>query len=355
MTRSPNAVPLRADYSARTSNRYAADNLFKLHSAKVRAAALGEHVGEVAERMFPGDRFVERAASTPASLANTPDLAGFSLADALVGLAPGSAFAGLNNHGVQIDLVGVAKVYVPRLLVSATDAGNWVGEGVGAPARVVSFVVGPSVEPRKLIVTTVFTREAAEHTSLPTIMRRVLGEASALAIDTAIFSNNAATTSKPAGILQTSAIAATANGGLAAVAKDVSNLIEAIAAAGGGADPLFFSSPATAARLRALWPQFSYPLFTSVAIAADTLICTEGSGFVSGFVNNGLPEIAVSTETTVVMMDDDPTADIGTSGVLADSVRSLFQGDLVSAKMTVRCGWTMRAPALAQLVSLVTW
>jgi hypothetical protein len=355
MTRSPNAVPLRADYSAHASNRYAADNLVKIASAKVRAAVTGSYVGDVAEGMFPGNRFVERAASAPVSLANTPDLAGFSHADAIVGLAQGAAFAGLIDHGIQVDLAGTAKVYVPRLLMSAADAGNWVAEGVSAPARVVSFIVGPSVEPRKLVVTTVLTREAAEHTSLPTVMRRLLGEASALAFDAAIFSNAAGTTSKPAGILQTSAIAATANGGQNAVAKDVSNLIGAVAAAGGGQDPLFVASPATAARLRAWWPQFPYPLFTSGVIAADSLVCTDGTGFVSGFVNNALPEIAVSTETTVVMMDDDPTPDIGTSGVLADSVRSLFQGDLVSIKMTVRCGWTMRAPALAQFVSSVSW
>jgi hypothetical protein len=221
--------------------------------------------------------------------------------------------------------------------------------------HVVSFVVGPSVEPRKLVVNTVFTREIAEYSSLPTVMRRVLGEASALALDTAVFSNAAGTTSKPAGILQTSAIAATADGGQNAVAKDVANLIAAVAAAGGGADPIFFASPATAAKLRAWWPMFPYPLFTSGVIAEDVLICAEGTGFVSGFVNNGVPDIAVSTETSVVLMDDDPTQQIGTAGVLADSVRSLWQGDLVSMKMTVRCGWTMRAPALAQLVSSVSW
>jgi hypothetical protein len=56
MTRSPNAVPLRADYSTRTSIRYSADNVVKLGSVKVRAAVMGAYDGEVAERMFPGDR-----------------------------------------------------------------------------------------------------------------------------------------------------------------------------------------------------------------------------------------------------------------------------------------------------------
>jgi hypothetical protein len=155
--------------------------------------------------------------------------------------------------------------------------------------------------------------------------------------------------------LQTSAIAATANGEIAALAEDVSNMIAALVTAGGGADPIFFAAPSTAARLRALWPMFPYPLYTSGVLTADLLVCSEGAGFVSGFVNNGLPDIRVSTESTVVMMDDDPTPDIGTSGVLADSVRSLFQGDLVSMKMTVRCGWCMRSATLVQQVASVTW
>lgn len=273
-------------------------------------------------------------------MANTPDVLGFSMADSLVGLAPpGAAFAGLIDHGTQVDLVGVAKVYVPKVVLSATDAGNWVAEGVASPARVLSFTVGPSLEPRKLVVNTVFTREAAIHTSITTIMRRVLGEASTLALDTAIFSNNAASTSKPAGILQTSAIAATSNGGLTALAKDVSNMIAALVTAGGGADPIFFCAPSTKARLHALWPLFPYPLYISGVLAEDLLICSEGSAFVAGFANSGVPEIRVSTETTIVAMDDDPTADIASGGVVADSVRSLWQGDLVSMKMAVRCGW----------------
>jgi hypothetical protein len=43
-----------------------------------------------------------------------------------------------------------------EVVISATDAGNWSGEGVGSPARVSSFGVGSSLEPRKLTVITAF-------------------------------------------------------------------------------------------------------------------------------------------------------------------------------------------------------
>jgi hypothetical protein len=335
----------------------AADSLTKICAAKVRAAATGGYDGETAAAMFPGDKFVERAASTPASMSNTPDVLGFAMADSLVGLAPGSAFAGLIDHGIQVDLAGIAKVYIPKLVVAAADAGNWTAEGVAGPNRAVTFAVGPSIEPRKLIVNTTFTREQAEHSNFVSIMSRVLGEASALALDTAIFSNDAASTSKPAGILQTSAIGATANGGIAAAAEDVSNMLSALTTAGGGNNPVFFAAPSTAARLRALWVNFPWPVYTSGVVSADWLGCVEGPGFVSGFVNGGVPEIRVTTESVVVMDDSDPTADITTAsvGATTTNVRSLFQSDLISMKMVVRCGWTMRSATLAQQVSSVTW
>jgi hypothetical protein len=49
-------------------------------------------------------------------------------------------------------------------------------------------------------------------------------------------------------------------------------------------------------RLSSGWPLFPYPLYTSGALTADLLVCSEGAGFVCGFVKGGLPEFRVSTE-----------------------------------------------------------
>jgi HK97 family phage major capsid protein len=84
----------------------------------------------------------------------------------------------------------------------------------------------------------------AQHSSIESIVRRVIGDALYLTLDTAIFSADAGTGSKPAGILQTGAIAATAGGGRNAVAKDVAALVAALSAAGGGTDPVFIARPA---------------------------------------------------------------------------------------------------------------
>jgi Phage capsid family len=220
---------------------------------------------------------------------------------------------------------------------------------------VLSFATGPFLQPRKLSTTAIFTRELAEHSAIVSVVQRVIGQALALSLDTAIFSADAGTALKPAGILQTGAIAATANGGVAALSKDVSNLIAALVAAGGGADPVFICNPATRAKLFLWVPTFPYPVLQSGAVAADSLIALESSAFVSGFTNGTGPDISVTDQATFVMQDDDPVPDITSASVAAGGVRSLWQDDLLGLRFAVRGGWVLRAPALCQLVSSVTW
>jgi hypothetical protein len=55
--------------------------------------------------------------------------------------------------------------------------------------------------PHKLGNVTPFTREMSQSSNFETIVRQVLGEAIGLAIDTELFSTNAADGSRPGGIL----------------------------------------------------------------------------------------------------------------------------------------------------------
>jgi hypothetical protein len=343
------------------SAQYAASNVVKACSVHLRAFATRGYTAETAAQMYPRDYAVEtlvtRAASTPATLtgASTNQLAGFGFPDVLIGLAPQSACAQLISHCLTIDLAGRGSVNIPRLLLTAADAGNWTEEGVPSPARVLSFGLGPLLEPKKLSTNAIFTRETAQHSAIESIVRRALGEAIGLALDTAIFSADVATASKPAGILQTAAITATTNGGLAALAKDVAALVSALSAAGAAGDPIFVANPGTAAKLRMWQPQFNYPLLQSGSVAADTLIAVESSGFVSAFVKGVVPDISVNDQAAYVSMDDDPVAQITVGGTVADKVKSLWQDDLMALTFVVRGGWIMRAPALAQFITGASW
>jgi hypothetical protein len=78
-------------------------------------------------------------------------------------------------------MAGRGAVTIPHLLVSADDAGNWIEEGAPSPVRGLSFTTGQILEPRKLVVNAAFTREMAEHSSIESVVRRVLGQAVGLA------------------------------------------------------------------------------------------------------------------------------------------------------------------------------
>src|SRR5262249_31401068 len=147
----------------------------------------------------------------------------------------------------------------------------------------------------------VFTEEVAASSAIEQFIRGSLGLACGLALDKKIFSaDSEVIDTSPAGILQTAPIAATAGGGEAALAKDIANLVGALAAAGGGLDPVIVASPAQAAALK-VWagPQFDYPILSSAALAVGTVAMVEASSFVSGF--RGTPEIDASRGGVVQM------------------------------------------------------
>jgi hypothetical protein len=298
---------------------------------------------------------VLKAASSPAVLAGSA-LAGFELVDLAV-LAPRSAGAQLINGGLRLNFAGKGMISVPSLLVSAADAGQWCVEGGVIPVRQIAFTPGPSLEPRKLCVICVFTREITEQSDIEKIVRESLQRSASLALDSAVFSNAAADATKPAGILNgVTPITPTSGGNQLAMITDVGNLVGDLSDKGGGESPIFIASPETATNLR-LWapPSFAYPILASNAVAVDTVIAVEGPAFVSGFAPT--PEISASSEALLHLEDASPLP-IATgaqgAGVLATPTRSLFQTDCIALRMILRASWCVRG-GLVSVVNAVTW
>ena len=140
-----------------------------------------------------------------------------------------------------------------------------------------------------------------------------------------------------------------------ALAKDIEMLLGALAAAGGGVNPVFITSPANCASMKLLvGPRFDYPIIASVGIAAGTLIAIEASSFVSGF--SGAPEFFTSVESTLHMETVPlPFSTVGSPNTIAAPERSLYQTDTVATKMILRCSWAMRAPGHVQYLTGVNW
>ena len=336
-----------------------ATHLYRACAATVRAHAEGVSKEKAVRTMWgtdPVTDLVLRGAVNPATT-TTPgwasQIAGTAVDDSIMAISSLSAGAGLIARGMKVSMVGVATLRIPGRTLDASDAGKFVGEGMPVPVRKLRITAGPTLHPRKLMTITGYTREMAESSNLEAIARALVSEATALALDAALFSTNADDGITPGGILAgVTPITPTAGGGVNAMATDIKALVAALVGAGAGADVVFIASTVQATSLKMLaGPRFDFTVLPSNQIAAGTVIAVEAGSFVSAF--GASPEFDTSSETTIHEEDTTP-ADIVSGGVAAVPVKSQFQTDSIVLRSILRCAWGMRAPHVAFLTG-ATW
>jgi hypothetical protein len=299
-----------------------------------------------------------RAAVNPAALDTVSwaqDLSVYAVHDFVVGLAPLSAGAALIGRGLNVPMNRAAVVAVPGYVCSADDAGAFVGEGEPIPARSMSLNQLLLLTPKKLACVTSYTNELATASNIERVIKQVLGEAVALAIDKEMFSTNLVTDTAPGGILGGVAVlAAESGGGSSAFTEDIKSLIDALTTAGGGRDAVFVGAPSTvAAALNWCSAKFPYTFLASSAVPKNTLIAVEVGAFASAFMP--VPEFSVSTEALIHQEDTDPLAIVDGSSTVAAPVRSLWQTNSLAMKTVLRCSWGMRSSGLVAQIADVTW
>jgi hypothetical protein len=315
---------------------------------------------DVVRQNWPSDRAVTRGAVSPAATNVSgwaAELAGDAVADAIVGLAPAAAGAVLISRGVQLSLAGVGSIRLPGRLVTAADAGAFVSETAPIPAVRLNFGAGPMLQPNKFAVLVSFTNELARYavTDIEALIKRLLGDAAALALDAAIFSATAAVPDlRPGGILVgVTPITPTAGGGVDAIAGDVRKLLAALHAAGAGIEPIFVAAPPEAAILK-VWSNGALPVFASSALASGSVVAVEASSFVSAF--SGAPQFDVGDASVIHQeTDPDPIGAPGSPPVVAAPARSLWQTDCTAVRMIVRTAWGMRAVGHVALLTGAQW
>ena len=205
------------------------------------------------------------------------------------------------------------------------------------------------------------TDDLAEHSAeaAEIVIRAAMIEASAKALDAAVFSTAPATAARPAGILfGVTPISATPGGGQAALLGDMKALVAAIVASGGGANVWVFANPVQLVAIGILAPAAVISGVTFVpapGLAAGTIVAVEVGAIASGFSH--LPDIDISRETLLHFEDTMPLP-IGTPGLpnaVAAPTRSLWQTSTRALRLILRCAWTVRAPGMVQVVNSVTW
>jgi hypothetical protein len=341
----------------RSLPRRTSSPLYKAAVCVLRGAATGTPPEKVAKSMFAGDDNVAaviRAASTQATV-GTPAWAGVLAHDVIASeliqkLTALSAGANLMQRGLKVDLTGKGSITVPGRGFNPATAGGWILEGAAIPLRQPPILAGPKLEPRKLAVLATFTSEMVLADSIEEFVTAAIREAAAALLDQELFSNHAPSSSAPGGILNgATTVAPSGATAVWAISSDIGALVEALANAGGGLEPILIAAPAQAAALR-MWRQEDfYEIFASLALPAGTVVAVESSSFVSGL--DGIPEFSTSTGATIHMEDTSPVTDLMTG----TPVKSMFQTDVIALKMILRASWGMRNPAHVAVVSGCTW
>jgi hypothetical protein len=335
--------------------------LYRAAACTLRSAATGMSPQKIARTLYPGDDSVQlvlRAASAPATITDpawfgliSHDIIASELIQKLTAL---SAAANLMQRGLKVDLTGKGSITVPGRLYDPSAAGAWIAEGQPIPLRQPSIAPGPKLVPRKLAVLTTYTHEMVEADSIEDFVTAAIREASAALLDQAMFSTNAGDATKPPGILVGATnVPPTSAAAPWAISSDIGSLVDALARAGGGLEPVIVAAPGQAASLR-MWRQESfYEIFASLALPAGTVVAVESSSFVSGL--DGIPDFSTSIGATLHMEDTAPADIVGAGGTVAVPVKNLFQEDLIGLKMILRASWGLRNPAHVAIMEGTSW
>lgn len=328
-------------------------HVWRVAAATLKSYVTGRSTTDVLKGMYPDDvvaPLLMRAASTQATLTDpawAEPLARYAVSDAIEDIVSMTALDRLVRTGaLQVDMGRNASVVVPgRIIDPATAKSMWVGEGQAAPVKQYS-IIGPTLNVHKVEAIVVVTRELSESSNIEDVLRMLLTEMAGLAIDAAVFSTDAASAQKSAGILHGLApLASSGTGsGFDGCGTDLGALTGDVASRGGGRVIGFIAAPKQATQMR-FWAggQFdlvpggdaTLPVAASAVLPDGTVIAIEPGSFVYSF---GAPTFSVG-KVAALQMDDAPAG-----GGLSSATKSMWQIDAMALKMTLWGDFCMRAP-----------
>jgi hypothetical protein len=252
-----------------------------------------------------------------------------------------------------VSLDGVASLRVPAI---APPTIGFVGEGMPIPAYVETTSAGPTLTPFKLAALVSVTNELLASTSGETLIRQALIEAVGPALDTVLFSTNAATTAQPAGLRNSIAgltPSPTGPGKEEILVNDLQAIATALGPVSGNGNIVLVASPDSAAALRMRLPAgVEWPVLTSASLAARTVIGVATNALVSAI--SGPPEIEASTQAAYVP-DSAATEVVSSPGIVASAVTTVFQTDKTALKLRWQISWALRDARGLAWMTLVNW
>lgn len=287
----------------------------------------------------------------------------------LEALLPYSIYPALRARGIGFSFDGIGTVSLPSRTAGGAG-GGFVAEG--SPIRVGRITTAAvTLTPFKLGVIVPFSRELAKRSTpaIEALVRQAILEDTAAILDAAIIDATAASTSRPAGLLNGVSAAASGYGGgdYQAVVADLKALLAPFYSANASDGITVLMNPAQGLAL-AMMPgpgppgEFGWAqpltdrlnIIESTTVPANRLIALRNSDFATAMGDQ--PEFDVSEQATVHMEDTTPLEIVSGSGpTTADPVRSFFQTATIGVRMLMDISWKMRRSGMVQWIDTTTW
>jgi hypothetical protein len=198
------------------------------------------------------------------------------------------------------------------------------------------------------------TRTLMESSAAEVTLTTMLRESVSFSLDATVFSTLAATTARPAGVLNGIAgLTATAGGGTAAMEGDLELLAAAVSDAVG--DVVIVAHPRQALAIRIRKPDLGIPVYSTRAFAAGTIIMLDPQALAVAFGTD--PRFEAGIEGVLHLDDATPLA-IGTAGSpnsVAAAARSLWQTDCIAIRCVLPAAWSIRQAGAISWLSSATW
>jgi hypothetical protein len=331
-------IPLRPDRTATSRQVWQFIARSALHLARSVGKTHPEAVPFRGEERAVFD-WLTRAPVTPATIATTSALTEIEL-HWLTSLLPISAAANLIERSVKLDLDGVASISIPALNIAQAA---FVGEGQPISVLQGTTSTAATLTPFKLGSIVVLTAETLEaNANAEAIMRQVLIESVASALDASMFSNAAATASSPAGLLNGISPLTATPSGQNAMAEDLGNIAAALAPVAGASPPIIIASPPQAMVINTVAVNPGM-VFSSNALPAKTVVGVVAQGVVTAI---SAPTISASLHAHIHMAA--PASEIVISpSTVAAPAKSMFQTNSVALKLIENVSWARRGASLA--------
>jgi HK97 family phage major capsid protein/HK97 family phage prohead protease len=281
-------------------------------------------------------------------------------------LTPYSIYPALRSRGIGVNFDGIGTVSLPSRTAGGAG-GGFVAEG--SPIRVGRVTTAATtMTPKKLGVIVPFSRELAKRSTpaIEALVRQAILEDTAVILDSAIIDAAAASTARPAGLLNgVTAVASGYGGGdYQAVIADFAALLSPFYTANAADNITVLMNPIQGLKLAMMpGPDGTFGWFErlrarlniveSTTVPAGRLIALRNSDFATAL--GDAPEFDVSEQATVHMEDTTPLEIVSAAGTVADPIRSFFQTATIGVRMLMDVSWKMRRAGMVQWVDTTTW